>query len=192
MALNGRVAEQPVLLSRRFDRDGDKRIPFLSALSMLGLKDGERGSYPELVDVLTEHGSQAQADAHELYRRMAFNVLISNVDDHLRNHGFSWTGTRGWTLSPAYDLNPTPTDARPRIMTTNISLDDGTCDIALVLSVADYFGLSSSAARAIVKQVATVTSGWQQLARDLGARPAEIRRMASAFEHTDRTKALAL
>jgi len=187
-----RVAGQPVLLSRRFDRDGPKRVPFLSALSMLGLKDGERGSYPELVDALTEHGSEAQADAHELYRRMAFNVLISNVDDHLRNHGFSWTGTRGWTLSPAYDLNPTPSDVRPRILTTNISLDDGTCDIDLVLSVAEYFGLRSSVARAMVKQVASVTSGWQQLARDLGASPAEIRRMASAFEHGDLIKALAL
>jgi len=98
-------------------------VPFLSALSTLGLKDGQRGSYPELVDVLTLHGAAASHDAHELYRRMVFNVLISNVDDHLRNHGFLWSGRNGWRLSPAYDLYPTPQDVRPRILTTNITLD---------------------------------------------------------------------
>jgi serine/threonine-protein kinase HipA len=105
---------------------------------MMGLKDGDRGSYPELVDVLTQHGAQAAADAHQLYRRMAFNVLVSNVDDHLRNHGFLWVGSGGWTLSPAYDLNPTPIDVRQRIRTTNINLDEGICDIDLVVSVAEY------------------------------------------------------
>jgi serine/threonine-protein kinase HipA len=187
-----RVAEQPVLLSRRFDRDGSTRIPFLSALSMLGLKDGTRGSYPEMVDALSEHGAQAKVDAEELYRRMSFNVLISNVDDHLRNHGFSWSGTKGWTLSPAYDLNPTPKDVRPRILTTNISLDEGTCDVGLVLSVAEYFGLSSSVAKATLKQVASVTAKWREVARAASASPAEIRRMESAFEHDDLRKALAL
>ncbi len=103
-----RVAGRPVMLSRRFDRAPGTRVPFLSGLSVLGLMDGERGSYPELVDVLTLHGAQASADVRELYRRMMFNVLISNVDDHLRNHGFLWTGPKGWTLSPVYDLNPTP------------------------------------------------------------------------------------
>lgn len=102
-----RVAGQAILLSRRFDREGEGRIPFLSALSMMGLKDGEPGSYPELVDVLVQIGAQTKRDAAEPYRRMVLNVLISNVDDHLRNHGFLWLGQGGWTLSPAYDLNPT-------------------------------------------------------------------------------------
>jgi serine/threonine-protein kinase HipA len=187
-----RGAEKPVLLSRRFDRDGAARIPFLSALSMMGLKDGERGSYPELVDVLTRHGAHATADAHELYRRMVFNVLISNVDDHLRNHGFLWTGRGGWSLSPAYDLNPTPIDVRQRILTTNIDLDEGTCDLDLVLSVAGYFGLAPIAAKTIIKNVATATATWRDVAAAADAAPGEIRRMASAFEHADLTKALAL
>jgi serine/threonine-protein kinase HipA len=187
-----RIAEKPVLLSRRFDRNGGARVPFLSALSMMGLKDGERGSYPELVDVLTQHGAQAAADAHELYRRMVFNVLISNVDDHLRNHGFLWTGRGGWTLSPAYDLNPTPTNVRQRILTTNISLDEGTCDLDLVVSVAEYFGLATIPAKKIIKEVATVTATWREVAAASDARPGEIRRMESAFEHADLTKALAL
>jgi serine/threonine-protein kinase HipA len=187
-----RVAGKPVLLSRRFDRDGQTRIPFLSALSMMGLQDGERGSYPELVDALAQHGARAAADAKELYRRMALNVLVSNVDDHLRNHGFLWVGEGGWTLSPVYDLNPVPTDVRPRILTTSINLDEATCDLDLVLSVAEYFGLDRASAKDIVRQVATTTSSWRDVARELHARPAEIRRMESAFEHGDLRKALAL
>jgi serine/threonine-protein kinase HipA len=187
-----RVAGRPVMLSRRFDRAADTRVPFLSALSMLGLRDGERGSYPELVDVLTEHGARASADVHELYRRMVLNVLISNVDDHLRNHGFLWAGRKGWTLSPIYDLNPTPADLHPRILTTNISLDDGTCDLDLVLSTAEFFGLELKEAKAAAKEVATVTANWREVAASAGATQAGIRRMASAFEHSDLARALAL
>lgn len=187
-----RVDDRPVLLSRRFDRDGEVRVPFLSALSMLGLNDGERGSYPELVDSLTQHGAQAAIDARELYRRMAFNVLVSNVDDHLRNHGFLRLRRDGWTLSPAYDLNPTPADVRPRILTTNISLDEGTCDIDLVLSVAGFFSLGQTAAKAILKEVAAVTATWRDTAAAAGARPIDLRRMESAFEHADLVSALAL
>ncbi len=84
-------------------------------MSMLGMRDGERGSYPELVDALASHGADAKADARQLYRRVAFSVLVSNVDDHLRNHGFLWRGKAGWTLSPAYDLNPVPVDIKARI-----------------------------------------------------------------------------
>ena len=186
------VAGQAILLSRRFDREGEGRTPFLSALSMMGLKDGERGSYPELVDALVQNGAQARLDAAELYRRMVLNVLISNVDDHLRNHGFLWLGQGGWTLSPAYDLNPTPVDVKARILTTTIDLDDGTCDLALVLSVAGLFSLSDAEARDIVREVAQVTRGWRTVAAAAGARPAEIRRMESAFEHDDLAKALAL
>lgn len=187
-----RVADKPVLLSRRFDRGGGTRVPFLSALSMMGLKDGDHGSYPEMVDVLTQYGASATNDAHELYRRMVFNILISNVDDHLRNHGFLWTGRGGWTLSPAYDLNPTPTDLRQRILTTNITMDEGTCDLDLALSVTGYFGLGMATAKTIIKDVAASTATWREVASAAGARPAEIRRMESAFDHADLAKALAL
>ena len=184
-----RVAGKPVLLSRRFDREDQTRIPFLSALSIMGLKDGDRASYPELVDVLTQHGSQAAADARELYRRMVLNVLISNVDDHLRNHGFLWAGRGGWTLSPAYDLNPTPVDVRQRILTTNINLDEGTCDLGLVISAAEFFGLGAPEAKSIIKEVATVTATWRKVAAGLDAGSGEIRRMESAFEHDDLKRA---
>lgn len=186
------VAGKAVLLSRRFDRVGETRLPFLSAMAMTGSKDGERGSYPEIVDSLTEHGARAKADASELYRRVAFSVLISNVDDHLRNHGFLWVGKDGWTLSPAYDLNPTPVDLKARVLTTNIDLDEGTCSLDLLESAAEYFSLALADARGIIKEVASATSGWRETAKEVGARGAEINRMASAFEHDDLNKALAL
>jgi serine/threonine-protein kinase HipA len=186
------VANKPVLLSRRFDRREKIRIPFLSAMSMIGSADGERGSYPELVDALTRYGANAKADAAALYRRMVFNVLVSNVDDHLRNHGFLWLGRNGWSLSPAYDLNPTPTDVKARILTTNIDLEEGTCSIDLVESVADFFGLALPAARDIIREVGAAVAGWRAVAAAVGARPSEISRMASAFEHDDLRKARAI
>lgn len=186
------IVNKAVLLSQRFDREGKTRIPFLSAMSMTGSVDGTRGSYPEIVDELTRHGAQAKADAEALYRRVAFNVLVSNVDDHLRNHGFLWLGRDGWTLSPAYDLNPTPTDLKARILTTNIDLDEGTCSIELLLSAAEYFGLSVDAAKMIIGEVGRATQTWRTVAQQVGAHRPEIDRMASAFEHEDLEKALLL
>jgi serine/threonine-protein kinase HipA len=187
-----RVAGKPVLLSCRFDRAGNIRIPFLSAMSMTGSRDGQRGSYPELVDALTQHGARARADAAQLYRRVTFNVLVSNVDDHLRNHGFLWAGRDGWVLSPAYDLNPTPTDLKARILTTNIDLDEGTCSVGLLENAAEFFGLTLKQARATIREVADVTRTWQAVAQEVGCTRAETARMASAFEHEDLSAALRL
>ena len=186
------IAGKAVLLSRRFDRAGNIRIPLLSAMSMTGSRDGQRGSYPELVDALTQHGAKARADAAQLYRRVTFNVLVSHVDDHLRNHGFLWAGHDGWQLSPAYDLNPTPTDVKARILTTNIDLDEGTCSVGLLENATEFFGLSLRQARATIREVSEVTRTWQSVAEEVGCRRAEIARMASAFEHDDLCAALKL
>ncbi len=186
------VAGKKVLLSRRFDRAGATRIPFLSAMAMMGARDGERGSYPEIVDALAQYGSQGKTDAQALYRRVVFNVLISNVDDHLRNHGFLWLGKAGWSLSPVYDLNPVPADVKARVLTTNIDLDEGTCSLDLLEAASGFFGLTLAQARAIIKEVATVTATWRHTAKAAGARSAEVTRMASAFEHNDLRRALAL
>ncbi len=188
-----RVAGKAVLLSRRFDRaDGGHRIPFLSAMAMLGAKDGEGGGYPEMVDALGSQGAHATEDAHALYRRVAFNVLVSNVDDHLRNHGFLRLGHAGWTLSPAYDLNPVPTDLKARVLSTRIDLVDATCSLDLLEEAAGYFALPLAKARTIIKEVATATAQWRSVAREVGAQSAEIHRMASAFEHDELRRALAL
>ncbi len=89
-----------VLLSRRFDRDGAIRIPFLSAMAMMGARDSERASYPEIVDTLAQYGAQGARDAQALFRCVVCNVMISNVDDDLRNHGFLWQGTGLSTSHP--------------------------------------------------------------------------------------------
>jgi len=186
------IGGKAVLLSRRFDRAGTLRIPFLSAMAMTGSRDGERGSYPEIVDALTRHGARAKTDAQALYRRVVFNVMISNVDDHLRNHGFLWLGKSGWSLSPVYDLNPMPTDLKSRVLTTNIDLDEGTCSIDLLEAASEYFGLRLAAARGVIKEVAAVTTTWRKTAKEAGAKLAEITRMATAFEHDDLKRALTL
>lgn len=187
-----RIADKAILLSRRFDRHKDGRVPFMSAMSMTGSLDGEGGSYLDIVDALGEAGAQAKTDRVELFRRMVFNVLISNVDDHLRNHGFLMLSRHGWTLSPVYDLNPTPQDLKPRVLTTHIDFYDGTCSIELVREVAPLFGLHKADADRLISAVAHATQTWREVAKTVGARSAEIRRMASAFEHDDLNRALSL
>ena len=179
------AAGRPVLLLRRFDRDAGIRIPFLSAMSMLDAKDGEARSYLEFVDVLRRHGASTKEDIHALWRRIVFSILISNTDDHLRNHGFLYPGRAGWRLSPAYDLNPVPTDIKPRILSTAIDLDDGTASLQLALDVAAYFELSPSQAAQIAGEVGKAVAGWRKEAVRLGITAAEIDRMASAFEHEE-------
>jgi serine/threonine-protein kinase HipA len=143
------VADKPVLLLRRFDREQAARVPFLSAMSMLDAKDHEARSYLEFVDILRQHGAAPKEDIHALWRRIVFSILISNTDDHLRNHGFLWVGPAGWRLSPAYDLNPVPIDIKPRILTTAIDLDDGAASLKLALKVASYFELGEGEAHKI-------------------------------------------
>lgn len=186
------VAGKAVLLSKRFDRTAAGRVPFLSAMALMQAKDGETGSYPDIVDVLTRHSGQAREDARQLYRRVVFNVMVSNVDDHLRNHGFLWNPRDGWRLSPAYDLNPVPADIKAAILTTNITLEEGTCSVDLLEEAAELFGLGLAAARKIIKEVASATSDWRAVAAAAGAHRQEIERMASAFEHAEHDKALGL
>jgi serine/threonine-protein kinase HipA len=179
------VADRPVLLLRRFDREEGTRLPFLSAMSVLDAKDNEPRSYLEFVDILRQHGAAPKEDMHALWRRIVFSILISNTDDHLRNHGFLWAGPAGWRLSPAYDLNPVPTDIKPRILTTAIDMDDGTASLNLALAVAGYFELAAAEAGRIAAEVGQAVAGWRREAKRLGLTPAEIDRMASAFEHED-------
>jgi serine/threonine-protein kinase HipA len=179
------ILEKPVLIIRRFDRMDETRIPFLSAMSMLGTKDGEVHSYLEIVDALKQHGAAPNADMAELWRRIVFSIMVSNVDDHLRNHGFVYKRQKGWRLSPAYDINPTPVEVKPRVLTTMIDLYDGTASLDLAMSVANDFRLSLIQAKTIVHEIATSVSQWRNVAQahNLGKR--EVDRVASAFEHDD-------
>jgi len=184
------VSDKQVILLRRFDRDKTVRIPFLSAMSMLGAKDRDTRSYLEIVDALRQHGAAAEEDMEQLWRRIVFSILISNTDDHLRNHGFLYAGQSGWRLSPAYDLNPVPVDVKPRILTTAINEDDGTASLDLAMSVAEYFELEKAKAKTIATQVGKAVSTWRDEAAKHGIGKSEIERMASAFEHEDLKQAI--
>ncbi len=186
------VQQRPVLLSRRFDRMTGSRVPFLSAMSMMQLHDGDRSSYPEIIDELGQMGASVKADAPELFRRMVFNILVSNVDDHLRNHGFLMHGMSGWSLSPAYDLNPTPQDVRSRILTTAISVSDASCSIELAMQQGEYFNLRDAEIKKIVSNAAHAVNKWRQVAKSVGQSARQIDRMASAFEHDDLQEGLRL
>jgi serine/threonine-protein kinase HipA len=179
------AAGKAVLLLRRFDRHGSTRIPFLSAMTMLGAGDGEPRSYLEIADAIRRHGAAPMADLRTLWMRIVFNILVSNTDDHLRNHGFLYESRNGWRLSPAYDLNPVPTDVKPRILTTAIDESDGTASLELALSVAAYFELDRAEAVRIAAAIGRAVSGWRMDADALAIPSKEISRMKSAFEHKD-------
>ena len=184
-----KAAGRPVFLLRRFDREGARRRPFLSAMSMLGAADHETRSYLEIADAIQRYGATPTEDLHELWRRIVFSVLISNTDDHLRNHGFLYEGNRGWRLSPAYDLNPVPVQFRPRILSTLIDEQSGDASLELALSVARYFRLTQTQARETAYEVAKAVSRWRREAMSLGISATEIDLVASAFEHKDLAQA---
>jgi serine/threonine-protein kinase HipA len=138
-----------------------------------------------MADALRRYGSRTVADMRQLWRRIVFNILISNTDDHLRNHGFLYDRARGWRLAPAYDLNPVPVDLKPRILSTAITLDDATASLALALEVAEDFDLTPAQARKIAGEIGAAVSRWRSEAACLGLTARAIERMESAFEHRD-------
>lgn len=184
------VGRSRVLIVRRFDRRGLERVPFLSAMSLLDATDGERASYVEIFDALRRESSQPNEDGRELWTRLAFNILASNFDDHLRNHAVLYDG-RGWTLSPAYDLNPLPVQVNPRDLSTAISVDgDTSASLELAVDAAEEFLLTPDEARSIAARVAQTTKTWRTVAARVGVPDDEIRSMVSAFEHDELERAL--
>ena len=180
-----KTGQRQVLLLRRFDRVKEHRIPFLSAMSMLDAQDNDQRSYMEIADALRQYGAKPEEDCAELWRRIVFSILISNSDDHLRNHGFLYDPAGGWRLAPAYDLNPVPVDIKPRILTTAIDEADGTASLDLAFAVAEHFGLKPDKARKTASEVGKAVKNWHPTAKALGLSVDQISRMASAFEHKE-------
>lgn len=176
------VAGRAVALITRFDRQGSHRIPFLSAMSMLGLNDGDTASYTDIAECIRMYSSEPSADLHELWRRIVFGVLIGNLDDHLRNHGFLYDHNDKWRLSPAYDLNPIPAQEKARELSTWISDAGPDADLDLARSAAAYFGLNEQQSEAIITEVSTALKGWQNSARQLGMSSADIAVYATAIQ----------
>lgn len=168
-------------LTQRFDRKREKRIHFASAMNLLGYQDGEGAktgaSYLDLVELIGMIGENVNSDLEELWKRIVFSICVSNTDDHLRNHGFL-LGERGWTLSPAYDLNPQPHRSG---LALNINEFSNALDLDLAMDVAKYFRLSSDQASRHLKHIGTVVKKWKTLAREQGISKSEIDRMRPAF-----------
>jgi len=181
----------PVALIRRFDRTKDGgRIPYISAATLVGADpaDPREHFYTEIVDALRVHGADAQSDIEELWRRMAFFVLITNVDDHLHNHGFLHASRGQWRLAPAFDINPFPD--RIRELKTWISEDAGPeASVEALLSILPYFRIPRTRANEILRRIERALSQWRERGKALGMTKQELDQFGDAFEHAERAAA---
>ena len=170
-------------LVKRFDRTpAGRRLHFASAMTLTGHTDGDDASsgvsYLEIARVLIDHGAQTDVDLRELWSRVVFNLLVSNTDDHLRNHGFTLVPGKGWRLSPAFDTNPT---ADAHGLSLNITEADNALDLELPLAVAPYFRMDAKTANEIIARGKATVRQWRKIAVRLGIPDRELERMAPAF-----------
>ena len=170
------------LLSKRFDRtDEGKHIHFASAMTLLGLEDGDNAGtghgYLDIVDFILQSCTNVEANLQELYRRVAFNICVGNTDDHFRNHGFLLT-PKGWTLSPAYDINPTLNEQQ------SLLIPSSSCDsnLHILLDGCEDYMLNKETATKIINEVVTTIHYWRQLAIRLGIPKREMDIFSQRFE----------
>lgn len=167
--------------TKRFDRQGSKRIHFASAMTMTGYNENilreSSASYLDIAEFITNYGCNIDENLKQLWRRIVFNIMISNTDDHLRNHGFILT-KNGWILSPAYDINPSIDKSGLAI---NINTEENALDIDLAKSVGEYFRLSSTDMDKIINEVYKSTKNWRNIASQIGIPRKEQDLMQNAF-----------
>lgn len=173
--------EYSTFLTKRFDRDKSHRIHFSSAMTMTGNVDGnvnEETGYLDIAEFIQSNGAAVDRDLHQLWRRIIFNIAISNTDDHLRNHGFLLTD-KGWRLSPAYDLNPSiDKDA----LAITIDSNTGELNFEIAFSVGEYFRLNKKEMEEILSQVEDAVQSWRAIANSIKIKRSEIELMAKAFK----------
>ena len=175
------LAGRNVLVIDRFDRTSTAdRIGYVSAMTMLEASDGDQRSYLEIAEVIENSSARATAELHQLWRRIVLSVLISNTDDHLRNHGFLHERGDVWRLAPAFDLNPNPAPGL-KYLSTAIGDADDSASLSSALSVAEYFRLSEAQARATMREVAAAVSRWRHVAGLHQLPASEIAAMEPAF-----------
>ena len=170
------------LLSRRFDRTvSGKRIHFASAMTLLGLNDGDNATtghgYIDIVDFIISGCTDVDANLRELFRRVAFNICVGNSDDHFRNHGFLLTA-KGWTLSPAYDMNPTLKDHQSLLINSKTNKSD----LSILLDSCNEYMLTHEVAKGIINEVVAAVKDWRTLANRLGIAKQEINLFEGVFE----------
>ena len=168
--------------TKRFDREDGERIHFASAMTMTAnnedtIRDNP-ASYLDIAEFISNYGANIEVNLNQLWRRIIFNIAISNTDDHLRNHGFILT-TAGWILSPAYDLNPSIENDG---LALNIDTDNNALDFELAKSVGAYFRLNEKQMESIIKEVLAVTTNWKTLAKEIGISRTEQELMTKAFK----------
>ena len=170
-------------LTKRFDRKGTQRIHFASAMTLLGKNDGanaaDGSSYLDLASLIRKYGDTPKKDLQELWRRIVFNMAVSNTDDHLRNHGFILS-KEGWRLSPAYDVNP---NADGDVLSLNVDTNNNLIDFDLALSVAKLYEMPQKQALEDLNEIRnTVEASWRKLAQNYGINRSEIESMSPAFD----------
>jgi serine/threonine-protein kinase HipA len=169
--------------TKRFDRDNGERIHFASAMTMTAnnedtIRDNP-ASYLDIAEFIQNYGVNIEENLHQLWRRIVFNIAISNTDDHLRNHGFILTD-KGWILSPAYDINPSIDKDG---LALNIDTDNNALDFELAKSVGDFFRLDKNQMNTILKEVFNSVNQWKDIANNIGISRAEQEMMKSAFTY---------
>lgn len=169
-------------LVKRFDRIENKRIHFASAMTLLGKTDGasaeDGSSYLDIADFIKSNGIQAKEDLIELWKRIVFNMAVTNTDDHLRNHAFIFRN-KGWTLSPLYDVNPVPYGDE---LSLNVDENNNSIDIELALNTATRFGITEEDAKRYANDIlTTVRDNWEKIARKYGLPHGQIEEMRPAF-----------
>ena len=185
-----RDSDSPIALIRRFDRRGDTRIPYISARTALDWQSEDGGFYTDIADVIRQISSKPTEDLHELWRRIVFTILVSNKDDHLKNHGFIYAGGDRWRLSPAFDINPSP--SRHRVLETGI-IQGGSFDASMeiALQACEFFDLTRADAKQNAYLMAeTITNNWKQALRNEGCSAADAQSYVNAFEHEGTKRAL--
>ncbi|MDQ1294013.1 MAG: serine/threonine-protein kinase HipA [Actinomycetota bacterium] len=175
------LAGRHVLLLNRFDRTDDgRRIGYVSAMTLLEAADGDRRSYVDIAEAIEDVSADVTRHLHQLWRRLVFSVLITNTDDHLRNHGFLRGRNGTWRLSPAFDLNPNPAPG-PQLHATMLDETDEPATLHRALAVAEFFRLTDPEARTILAETTEAVGRWRDVAARHGLPPSEITAMAPAF-----------
>ncbi|GIK76301.1 MAG: hypothetical protein BroJett021_52890 [Chloroflexota bacterium] len=182
----------PVALIRRFDRRAGARIPYISARTALGKSASELGAYTEIVDFMRTFASDPEENFRELYRRLIFTILVSNKDDHLKNHGFLYVGDGRWRLSPMFDVNPAP-DRNPHLETAIMEGGPHDRSIKLAFEACGFFEIAEEEAREIIRQIATlIRAEWRGALQRVGVSGSLAREYEPAFAHDELEAALAI
>jgi len=182
----------PVAIISRFDRFEKARIPYISAQTMLDRPTADNGTYAEIAEAIRVHGADPKADLLSLFQRILFSILVSNVDDHLKNHAFLYAGRKRWRLSPIFDVNPFP-ERFKQLKTAIADPSDNAASIEQLLEYAFYFEIDKVEALKIISTMAeTVKGAWKGFCLEAGMSRDEITEYTPAFEHQETEFALNL